>query len=178
MKDCGMYSLHDNRVYAYTVFSDPSRIVLHTEYLDGEAREFTDAVFSGVLAHQFQCVLPGSILFDVTEVEPEEIFRSEAALFERWKGHGWPGVDYADEADLVRTLRSRGLRGFVIASSYGPEGIEARSSARPVERRAGSCSGVHESLCECGDRSLTVRGSGATGIRTLNQGIMSPLLYR
>jgi hypothetical protein len=61
-------SVHDNNVYAFAVLCEQRRIVLHTEYRDGGAEEYTDVVFDGVVAHHFEDVLEGNILFGVEEV--------------------------------------------------------------------------------------------------------------
>jgi hypothetical protein len=42
---------------------------LHTVFRDREPHEFTDIIFHDVMAHHFEHVLPGNILFDVEEAD-------------------------------------------------------------------------------------------------------------
>jgi hypothetical protein len=115
-------SVHDNNVYAYAVHCARQRIVLHTEYPDGSAEEFTDVIFSGVVAHYFENVLSGNILFDITEVEPARIVQSWAELFAHKKNFGWPAIEYDDPQELTSILVGLGISGYDIASSYGLSG--------------------------------------------------------
>jgi hypothetical protein len=116
-------SVHDNNVYAYVVDCERRRIVLHTEYRDGGAEEYTDVTFSGVVAHHFGDVMAANILFDITEVEPGDIVRRWAELFARRKNYGWPdGIRYDDPQELMAALAGRGIRGYEIGSSYGLTG--------------------------------------------------------
>jgi hypothetical protein len=64
------HSVHDNVVYAYAVLGEQRRLILHTEFRDGDAGEFTDVIFSSVIAHHFECVLSSNILFGIDEVDP------------------------------------------------------------------------------------------------------------
>ena len=63
-------SVHDNFVYAYSVDCEGRRLVLHTAFRDRPPQEFTDVVFRDVVAHHFEHVLPGNILFDVPHAQP------------------------------------------------------------------------------------------------------------
>ena len=116
-------SVHDNFVYAYAVDCERRRVVLHTAYRDGGANEYTDVLFHDVLAHRFDHVLPGNILFDVDEIDPGALVRDEAATFaDSWR-HGWPPVEYrGDLSALARALCEAGVRAYVIHSSYGLTG--------------------------------------------------------
>ena len=76
-------SVHDNHVYSYKVDCEHKTLILHTAFRDKEAPEFTDIVFNIVLAHHFEHVLPGNILFDVEEIDPALIIRDHAAVFEK-----------------------------------------------------------------------------------------------
>jgi hypothetical protein len=115
-------SIHDNNVYAYAVHCEQRRIVLHTEYRDGRAEEYTDVVFSGVVAHHFESPLSGNILFDITQVEPGHIVQTWSDLFDRQKNHGWPAIEYDKPQELISILVGMGVRGYEIGSSYGLSG--------------------------------------------------------
>jgi hypothetical protein len=119
-----MISIHDNNVYAYVVECELQRLTLHTEFRDHEPHEFTDVVFSGVVAHQFEHSLQGNMLFDVEECDPGTIVHDHASIFaSSWREAGWPAVDYkGDLTVLENKLKSRSIRGFQIGSSYGMSG--------------------------------------------------------
>jgi hypothetical protein len=129
-----MRSIHDNYVYAYEVLCEARRTVLHTHFRDGTADEFTDVVFDGVEAHHFVCSLDGNILFDVSEVDVEQLVNSNADLFARDKDYGWPQIEYSDRAQLIAILQDRGIKGYVVASSYGLTGWVLASEMKQVER--------------------------------------------
>ncbi len=114
-------SIHDNNVYAYLVQCEQKRIVLHSEYKDGPSIEFTDVIFSGVVAHHFENVLNGNILFDITEVEIEQIVQRWADLFARRKNYAWPVV-YDTPEELISFLNLQRIKGFEIGSSFGMTG--------------------------------------------------------
>jgi hypothetical protein len=117
-------SVHDNLLYGYEVACEGRRIVLHTEFRDGGVEEFTDVIFSGVVAHHFQDVLTGNILFGIDEMDVEQIVQSWGELFSEGTRHGWPDViKYDNPADLVAMLRERGVKAFEISSSFGLRGF-------------------------------------------------------
>ncbi|HEX8913438.1 MAG TPA: hypothetical protein VF796_13840 [Humisphaera sp.] len=129
-------SVHDNNVYAYAVLCERRRLVLHTEYRDGDAEEYTDVVFAGVVAHHFEDVLAGNILFGIDEVDPERIVAEWADLFARRKNYGWPRVEYDRQEELVAALRRDGVKGFEIGSSYGLGGWVLAAGMDVVPRAA------------------------------------------
>jgi hypothetical protein len=113
-------SVHDNNVYAYSVLCERRQIVLYTEYRDGGAEEYTDVLFSGVVAHHFEDVMSGNILFGIEEVDVAQLVSEWSDLFGRRKNYGWPDViEYKDADDLISILRQRGIKGFDIGSSFG-----------------------------------------------------------
>jgi hypothetical protein len=117
------HSVHDNNVYAYGVDCTNRRVVLHTEYLEAGANEFTDVVFTGVLAHHFEDVMRGNILFDINEVDVDWVTTEWATLFAARKNQGWPeGVEYHRANELPIVLRQRNLKAYRIQSSYGLDG--------------------------------------------------------
>jgi len=128
-------SVHDNLVYGFTVDCERKRIVLYTEFRDGEAEEYTDVIFGGALAHHFQDVLASNILFGIEEVDVEKAVQEWKQRFVEGRPYGWPeGVEYREIGELVTALRERGLKSFYISSSYGMGGFvlarEMRISAR------------------------------------------------
>src|SRR4051794_27734674 len=118
-----MLSIHDNNVYAYFVDCANCRVVLHTSFRDREPHEFTDVIFSGVVAHLLEHVLPGNILFGIEEGDPKSLVEQHAELFaESWR-YAWPQVDYnGDLGTLANWLHDHSIRAFQIHSSYGLSG--------------------------------------------------------
>ena len=127
-------NVHDNSVYAYSVFADARRIVLHTEYRDVPPVEYTDVVFSGVVAYHFEGSLQHNILFDVFEDDVETVLKEYSWLFARLKNYGWPSIDYDDLPDLCRSLQAKNIRAYRIGSSYGLGGFVFSSSSEYVRR--------------------------------------------
>ena len=93
-------------------------------------------IFTGVVAHHFECVLPGNILFGITEVDPEQVVQEWAALFARQKNYGWPKIEYGDPQELVSILKRQGVRGYEIGSSYGLSGWVLATRMDVSERAA------------------------------------------
>jgi hypothetical protein len=116
-------SVHDNFVYAYSVDCEGRRLVLHTTFRDREPPEFTDIVFRDVVAHHFEHVLPGNILFDVVEADVAAVVRdNERLLAESWR-YGWPPVEYRGDLNaLVEALKASSVRAYTIDSSCGLSG--------------------------------------------------------
>ncbi len=119
-------SVHDNMLYGYTVISDQAHshsytITLYTEFLESPPIEYTDIVFTGVVAHHFERELPNSILFDVEETDLERIYEDHQELFERLKNYGWPCA-YTTLDDLVAILKTKNIKAFAISASYGLDG--------------------------------------------------------
>jgi hypothetical protein len=118
-----MRSIHDNNVYSYIVDCERKRITLHTSYRDSEPHEFTDIVFSDVVAHYFEHVLPGNILFAIDEVELHALLVENSELFERSWRYAWPNQDYKGDLDhLAKRLRDHSVKAFKLQSSYGLSG--------------------------------------------------------
>jgi hypothetical protein len=130
-----MISVHDNIVYAYSVDCENRRIVLHTRFPTDASEEFTDVIFTGVIAHHFQNVLSGNILFDVTEVPLRQIVEDWADLFAAEKNQCWPdGIHYSDAGDLIGIFEGRSAHGFAISSSYGMSGWVIAGAMERKER--------------------------------------------
>jgi hypothetical protein len=118
-----MRSVHDNFVYAYFIDCHNQRITLHTSYLDCDPHEFTDVIFSGVIAHIFEHVLRENILLGIKEVEPQLIVQQHAEMFKNSWRWGWPPIKYDGDLEvLAASLDSNSVRGFVIQGSAGLDG--------------------------------------------------------
>jgi hypothetical protein len=127
-------SVHDNLVYAQAVDYEACRLVLHTVFPHSVPPEFTDIVFTGVVAcHIEQQAFRGvgvsaNILFNAEEAEAAFVLGRYADLLAATKNYGWPVLKYKDPEDLVARLTagetkcfefhgSCGLCGFVFAAS-------------------------------------------------------------
>src|SRR5262245_26150291 len=128
-------SVHDNFVYAYTVDCEGRRLVLHTAFRDHEPQEFTDVIFREVIAHHFEHVLSGNILFDVELYDVAALVReNEQLLADSWR-YGWPPVEYDGDLDaLVEALRAASVQAHLVRSSYGLSGWILAGSCDRVSR--------------------------------------------
>lgn len=116
-------SIHDNFLLYYTVDCHEQRITLRTAYLDGDASEHTDVIFSGVAAYHFERDNFGTILFGIEETSPEQVYADYHSIFESNKNYGWPKIRYDTEAELLAALEAQAVKGFLISSSYGMDGF-------------------------------------------------------
>jgi hypothetical protein len=120
-------SIHDNVLYGYLVkmddYSSPVyELVLYTEYFQpDDTVDYTDVVFSNVITHQFESITSKTVIFDIEEIPPRQIYPHNEALFVRLKNYGWP-FQYIDLDDLFGTLEKNRIRGFKIQSSCGLDG--------------------------------------------------------
>ncbi|HYE62759.1 MAG TPA: hypothetical protein VD997_12255 [Phycisphaerales bacterium] len=127
-------SVHDTTVYAYTVDRENRRVILHTAFRDKEPHEFTDIVFTDVVAHEFRRVHQPSTLFDVHEVDLAQFIGEHADHFEASWRHDWPPANACnDTTELLSTLTGMDVRAFTIDASQGLSGwvLAARSQRVP-----------------------------------------------
>jgi len=135
MKDI---SVHDNILLSYDVLCEKQEIHLHTAFLDAEPHEYTDVIFSGVVGYHFLHDNLHTIIFDVEEVELEEIYAANEELFIRGKNHGWP-MSYESKEELVLKMRGENVKAFIISSSYGLDGwVWARDLTKTLKPAPGS----------------------------------------
>lgn len=132
-------SVHDNILYGYTVVSDHDHhrsytINLYTEFLNRAPVEYTDIVWTGVVAHHFEHELPHSILFDVEEADLKRIYDDNQELFERLKQYGWPPYTYTTADELITILKTQQIKAFTISASYGIDGWIWAKQMRKVQR--------------------------------------------
>jgi hypothetical protein len=128
-------SVHDNWLYAHAVDHQRRRVVLHTVFTHVEPWEYTDVVFTGVVAHHFERQqfgggeAPANVLFDVEEVSDLlGLLREYEELLRRTKGWGWPTLEYEGLDDLVAQVARAGARCFAVVGTWGLHGfVFARS---------------------------------------------------
>ncbi len=114
-------SIHDNSLLSYSVSAQKREIRLHTIFLDGERSEYTDVVFSGVVAYHFEHDDFQTILFDIIEANLEDIHDEYEFLFSQGRSYHWP-VDHDSRESLLRRMREQEIRAFDIQSSLGLSG--------------------------------------------------------
>src|SRR5262245_9413230 len=123
-------SIHDNRVVAYHVDCEQCQIILHTRFDERDPVEYTDVVFEGVDAYNFEGDNFVNILFDVREVPISELVGEYRALFEEGVKYAWPG-DWNDSPEAaIRHFQAEGAKAFEIASSFGLAGWVVAKSCR------------------------------------------------
>jgi hypothetical protein len=136
-------AFHDWYLLGYSVECESRRVVVHVDsYHDRPETQHVDVVFEGVVAHHFENVLSGNIIFDVKETSPRVVVESYAWLFDRLANYGYPdiGARWNGRDELISLLEARGSRGFEIDSSYGAWGfvlansISLRPRPGPAER--------------------------------------------
>ena len=124
MNETEEVSVHDNVLVSYEVFCERREIRLCTEFRDrGEPYEFTDVVFTGVVAYDFRHDSEiGTIIFDVTEVPAADIYDQHADQFRAGARYGWPGEWIESLEIAVAHFKKHSIRGFEISSSCGMDG--------------------------------------------------------
>lgn len=132
-------SIHDNNIYGYSVDCRGRRIVLHTAFHDRQPSEYTDAVFTHVIAHHFEHVLESNILFDIEQISLEDFITQNADIFKLSWQHDWPPLKFrGDMAQLLSSLQSTNAQAFLIASSYGLSGWVLAKDLKLISRNAES----------------------------------------
>lgn len=104
-------SIHDNSLLSYSISADKREIRPHAAFPDDERPEYTDVVFSGVVAYHSEH--DKGILFDIRdEYDP---------LFSQGRNYHWP-ADHDSKVSPLRRMREQEIRAFVILSSDGISG--------------------------------------------------------
>jgi len=117
-----MSMVHDNVIRAYSVDFEAETLNMNTVYITDYVHENTDVVFTGYLTHSFDCVMRGSIIFDILEYPSELFFKNEAVLLEEKKPFGWP-ISYETKSELIEYLQTHEYKIFEISSSLGLCGL-------------------------------------------------------
>lgn len=116
-------SVHDNFVLSYMVNCQERQITLYTVYVDQEPNEHTNIIFTGVAAHYFERDNFQTILFDVEEASLEHVYSMYQEVFERNKNYCWPNISYSTQSELIAALKVQSIKGFLISSSFGMDGL-------------------------------------------------------
>ncbi|MBC7529620.1 MAG: hypothetical protein H7308_18995 [Chthonomonadaceae bacterium] len=107
---------------SYCVLSETREIRLQTIYEDHEPYEYTNVIFSGVIAYHFQQDSFGTIIFDIEETDVAQLYAENRERFESGRNYGWPGGWNKSEETILDYLVSSGIKGFALSSSCGMDG--------------------------------------------------------
>lgn len=145
-----MVSVHDNLVYAQHVDYEARRVVLHTLYLRSDPPEYTDIVFTGVIAYHAEQQafhsggLLGNVLFSAEESDAAFVLGQYSKALAAAKDYGWPVRGYSDLGDLAARLTSGGAKCFEIHGSCGLSGFVFAESMEFHSRPSRACVGDAE----------------------------------
>jgi hypothetical protein len=127
-------SIHDNFLVSYEVLCKRREIRFHTEFRDRrESFERTDVIFTGVACYDFEHDSHiETIIFDIDEVPPIDIYREHAEQFQSGVRYGWPG-EWGASAELAAAhFQQHGIRGYELSSSCGMSGWVLAQSMQKV----------------------------------------------
>lgn len=114
-------SVHDNSLISYAVNEKEKTILFETVFLDGVPHEYTNVIFSGVLAYFFEdhSIEQGTIIFDISEIETHNILDSNWKRFEERRKWGWPGSWAKTKEIAIEYFKEHDIKGYEISSSCG-----------------------------------------------------------
>jgi hypothetical protein len=121
-------SLHDDFLVSYEVNCEARQIKLCAKRdarLPAIKEEQTrrTMVFNGVEGYQFENDASGNIIFSLEEIPVEQLLAKYGArIAESYCLAGAPSSWAADLASATQALAVKGIRGFVLSSSYGLSG--------------------------------------------------------
>jgi len=111
-------SIHDGVLIGYSVNFLENELLLDIETV---ADEIVTVTFEDYLAHYFDHVMAGSILFDIEEVDLNTFFVGNREQFEFHKLYAWP-IWYDDTNELEKYLQKNNYKCYVISASLGLSG--------------------------------------------------------
>jgi hypothetical protein len=115
-------SVHDNVLLGFEVWAEGRKLILHTAFQDvseGEPFEYTDVVFSGLMAYYFEHDNLSTILFDIEEVSLDSVLEQSRERFKAGQRYGWPGVWNRSEQACRAYLVGQGAYAYSVSSSLG-----------------------------------------------------------
>ena len=111
-------SIHDGVVIGYAVNFLKHELLIDIETV---ADEIVTVAFDNYLAHDFEHVMAGSILFDIEEADVTTFFVKNREQFVAHKLHAWP-IWYDDVEELKQYLQNNNYKCYVVFSSFGLSG--------------------------------------------------------
>ena len=129
-------SIHDNILLSYCVIADKREIHFHTAFSNDGTSELTDVVFTGVVAYSFTNDRFETVIFDIEEVRPDEIYDEiyvdYRALFEAGRPHCWPGRWNESEDSALDYFINNDVKAYYLAPSIGMSGWVMAKSMKVV----------------------------------------------
>ena len=108
-------SIHDGVIIGYSVNFMESELRLDIETV---TKEIVTVTFENYLAHHFDHVMAGSILFDIEEVDSNKFIMDNREQFDSHKSYAWP----IDTNDLEKYIKNNNYNCYVIFASLGLSG--------------------------------------------------------
>jgi len=121
-------SLHDDFIVSYEVNCEARQIKLVAKRdtrrpPTSEEPTTRVIIFNGVEGYQFENDAFGNIIYSLDTIPVEQLFaRFGSQIAESYRTAGAPGSWAADIASGAQTLIAKGVRGFILSSSYGLSG--------------------------------------------------------
>jgi hypothetical protein len=117
-------SLHDNFLVSDEVNCEARQIKLHARVDPRDPAKHEQQprtiVFNGVEGYQFENDAFGNIIYSLAAVSIEQVLADHGSgIAESYRMAGAPGPWAADLASTAQVLAAKGVRGFVLSSSYG-----------------------------------------------------------
>jgi len=107
-------SFHDGVINGYSVNFLENVLLLDIQTVVDETLTVT---FQTYLAHNFNYVMAGSIIFDIEAVELKSFFIENSEQFETYKLYAWPIWDYKEINELEHYLQENNYTCYVISAS-------------------------------------------------------------
>ncbi|MCM3711462.1 hypothetical protein [Sporosarcina luteola] len=111
-------SIHDGVLVGYSVSFLENELLLDIKTV---ANEIVTVTFENYLAHYFDHVMAGSILFDIEEVDLKRFIVENREELESRKSFDWP-IRYNDTNDLEKYLQKNNYKCYLIFASLGLSG--------------------------------------------------------
>ncbi len=114
-------SIHDNILISYTVSEQEKTVLLETYYDADQPFEYTNVLFTDVLAYFFEnhSLYHGTIIYGVEEDNAESVLESNWQRFEDGKKWGWPGP-WADTKEKAQSyFKDHSIKAYYLSSSLG-----------------------------------------------------------
>ena len=108
-------SIHDGVIIGYSVNFMENELRLDIETV---TKEIVTVTFENYLAHHFDHVMAGSILFDIEEVDSTKFIMDNREQFDSHKLYAWP----IDTNDLEKYIKNNNYNCYVIFASLGLSG--------------------------------------------------------
>ncbi len=117
-------SFHDNHLTAYEVNCETREITLRVRRPEGAEEQLSRTiVFNGVEGYHFKDDALGNIIYALQEISVDELISDYGRdIAESHRRAGAPGSWAANLASAAQVLTAKGVKGFVLSSSYGLSG--------------------------------------------------------